>query len=236
VAWKTVGLGKCFSLAAPLNRRDNPQWFGNPAKDKLQRLLQKFLSRVVAPKNDCRYDVTTLREGSNLKIHVRVTPPGERNNLKLEALCFRTTPNTSDDANWCVLKPFKQISPGTYEVVLDNVPAGGLGVGVFLTDNGSRKNFSKKLWSGTTDQTAPPEFFNTPTGADFESLRELAAITGGRIISLEELPKISKQTDSATFAPVWMYFLAAAFLLMLLDWGTTTLIAHRKGSSNIERI
>ena len=135
-----------------------------------------------------------------------------------------------------IIKPFKQIAPGTYEVVFDNVPAGGLGVSVFLADNGSRKNFSKKLWSGTTHKTAPPEFSDTPTGANFESLRQLTAITGGQILSLEELPKISKRTDSATFAPVWMYFLAAAILLMLLDWGVTTLITRRKSSSNIEHI
>ena len=56
------------------------------------------------------------------------------------------------------------------------------------------------------------------------------------IAPVGELAKISKQVDSLEFTPVWEYFVAAAILLMLLDWSAAALIAHRKSTTNIDHI
>ncbi|MCK5114375.1 MAG: VWA domain-containing protein [Phycisphaerae bacterium] len=237
-AWKNVALGKCFSLAAPLNLRDNPQWFAPPEEKRLHALLQKILADVTASKNDPRFNVTTISENGKLKIRVRTTTPKLRNNLKLTAECYSITPNlATSKANWRIKEPLKQTAPGTYELFLNffnNIPADGIGIRIRHADGISR--VSPIIWSGTANPTSPPEFSGISTGADFESLRKLAAATGGQIVSLDELPKLCRQTDSASFSPVWGYFLGAAILLMLTDWAAAGIITHRKNTRQTDHL
>lgn len=204
LAYRQVGLGRSFTLALPPSAAERSGAFG--------KLLDFMVSRAARKTRDRRFDVELQRTGSRLRVRlIARDDKGPMNNLKLtvDVQSLETDETAKIET---VSLPLPQIAPGAYQQTLLHVPAVA---GVTIIDVPS----ASAVWRGVSRRLAPREL--AELGADWRVLRKLAELTGGRIVSAEELrtPEVGRELAFKGWQPVWQYCLAAALAMMLLNWG-----------------
>ena len=201
LATRLAGLGRTASLAVPLTEGLNAAWSAPPAGG----LVPAAAEWAARGANDPRLDVRLLRDGGRLRIEVIARQAGRAvNELPLTASVA-----AGDDLHTAALE---QTAPGRYEGSAEcrrDVPAA-------VTIRGED---GSALWNGSAPVHCPPEF--QAFGADAESLRRLARLTGGRIVSPGELAGRLREVRRRGLTPLWPYLLAAALALMLAEWSLT---------------
>ena len=213
LGWRRAGLGRSFSLAVSPIATDNPQWSRGRGLEAWKELLDRMVQLAAGPDDDPRFEVQTDRRGGDLTLLVRVRQDGKNiNDLELTAV-VQTIDGKDSPA---IETNLEQIAPGTYRatVLLPEHQQDALGVQI------RRRSDGIASWRGVIKTKYPREF--AELGADWETLRQLSRLTGGRIVSVEELqtPALTRQllTKVTKPRPVWSYFLVAAVALMLLSW------------------
>ena len=205
LARRTVGLGRSVSAAVPLETPHNPQWRTSPA---WRGVLAAATRWVLAPEGDPRFDGgLATRKGTILLTIEARDARGPMNLLKLTAL----SAGAEADGN-AVATVLVQTAPGRYEARVGSADDGLVSVAV--RDAGGRT-----VWRGSHGGTVPREF--AALGADWQSLRRLAALTGGRMVAARDLPAAGRKARSRRYSPLWQFFLAAALAIMLLEWALT---------------
>lgn len=185
----------------PLTGGLNAAWSAPPAGG----LVPAAAEWAARGANDPRLNVRLLRDGGELRIEVIARQAGRAvNELSLTASVA-----AGDDLHTAALE---QTAPGRYEGSAEcrrDVPAA-------VTIRGED---GSALWNGSAPVHCPPEF--QAFGADPESLRRLARLTGGRIVSPGELAGRLREVRRRGLSPLWPYLLAAALALMLAEWSLT---------------
>ena len=105
----------------------------------------------------------------------------------------------------------EQTGPGLYAA---DVPAGGEAVGLVV-----RRRDGKVLYRAAPAGGADEEF--EIIGPDEDALRRLAELTGGRLVEVGAIDALAEAWDRGQYRSVSVHALAAALLLMLLEWSLT---------------
>ena len=207
LASRRAGLGRTVSLALPAAPDDNPAW---ERSGELQRLLGAAAGWVLRPAGDSRFVGKAYRRGEALRIDlVAADGDGPMNLLQLTA---RVRPAGPDAPVRNI--ELEQTAPGRYEAAATLGPepahvAVGLAGGPVV-------------WMAAVGRTAPPEF--AAVGADWENLRLLAELTGGRIAPAAKLADLSQQWIRRGRTDLWPVLLAVAAALMLADWALARIL------------
>ena len=104
---------------------------------------------------------------------------------------------------------FRQTAPGGYAAAAACPPQAPAAVAI-------RDEGGATVWRGSAAALCPPEY--RQLGADREGLQRLARTTGGRIVTLAELPGALQASYSRRFTELWPWLLGAAAALMLVEW------------------
>lgn len=203
LAGRSAGLGKVVVVSAP------PEAFLSEQGGDV--LLKELLRRTKSPNDDPRFDVQAVRNADRLLIRAAVRDHDRAvNNLSLSADVLRL----SDPAARPTAAEFRQTAPGVYEADFP-LPANEPSLAVrLLGDKGVQ------YWQGVVPANYPSEF--SRLGTDYEILRELADITGGRIVERTALnsPEIQKQLrlPRRLGKNIRQFTLAGAVAAMLFAW------------------
>jgi len=201
LAVRQVGLGRSVGLAVSPVAADNPEWGGG----KLADLVAAGVRWSIRPSADSRFSGSARRRGG--RIHVTVDArdaAGPVNGLQLRARLQRMD---AVAANLPGRFPLDQAAPGRYAG--DVADLGGP-VAVEVSAGAS------VVWQAVLPARAPAEF--RAVGADHTSLRRLAELTGGRVMSLAQVAAMGQGLVEARRTALWPALLAAAAALMLLEW------------------
>ncbi len=206
LARRAVGLGRSVSLAIPAGDADNKAALESPGMAELLLACVRWAARPAA---DPRFalDIQPTAPGQLLVVSAR-DGDGPMNLLNLRARL------ASDDAASDI--PLAQTAPGRYEATL---PATIGTSALSLVDHQGRTLLQQALSQGCS-----PEF--EAIGANMENLTLLARITGGRVIAAGQVDDIEKSVVAQGSTPLWPYGLAAALLLMLIDWCVARVLRH----------
>ena len=212
LARRTVGLGRTVSIAVPLEAPHNPRWSNSAG---WRSVLAAAVRWVLTPQDDPRFDgeLTTQSGSVLLTINAR-DPNGPMNFLKLfvTSATRAVSPGSDKDPGAAAAVGLVQTAPGRYEGQLA-LPR-GRPVSVAVGDAGGRT-----VWRGSYGTGVADEF--AALGADWEALRRLAALTGGRIVAPRDLPAAARAVHDREYSPLWQLLLAAAVAIMLLEWALT---------------
>ena len=107
-----------------------------------------------------------------------------------------------------------QFAPGKYE--------GRLEIGPDAAAVAVRDSSGRTVWQGATAATCSPEL--SAIGPNWENLRRLAELTGGKIIGPSELAGLVRTEAAGQSMPLWPWLAAAALTAMLLDWVTVRIV------------
>jgi len=205
IARRQVGLGRSACVAAPLTGPDNAGWQNSPA---VHDLLAAAVRWCLRPGSDPRFAGRCQRRGGLLTVEIDArTPAGPINALSLTVAVIQ--PN--EPAAKTRETPLVQTGPGRYEA---EVPAGAGPLGIIIRQGGP--DSSAIVYQDVLRGGYPPEF--SAIGANWQNLRRLKALTGGRIVSAREIPKLLAAMHSRRYTPIWPYLLAAALAAMLAEW------------------
>ncbi|HUU58849.1 MAG TPA: hypothetical protein VMZ50_04850, partial [Phycisphaerae bacterium] len=210
LARRRVGLGRTVALVAPMDDREsNRVWRASP---QWEALLAAATRWVLAPEPDPRFTGTLRRTAGKFHVTVEATDStGPMNLLELTVATARgAEPAGVAEA------PLLQTAPGRYEA---RIGAGTGPIALAVRDPAGRV-----VWRSAGASTCPPEFQGI--GPDWENLRRLAELTGGRILAVADLPEAGRDLHARTYRPLWAYLLCAALGLMLLDWALTRVWAR----------
>ena len=205
LAIRQVSLGRSAALALPLPPSGNASLHND---ERLLRLLGAMVNWARRPGDDGRFQLqTSPRPGGVLVRLEAADSDGPMNALDLSAQIRQ------GGTSQLVERPLLQTAPGVYECSLPS-PAPG----AWLTVAGGPKT----LCSAAMEQTCAAEFAHI--GADWDNLRKLAELTGGRIVRAADLEHLALTMRNSGLTPGWPYLLGAALSLMLLDWCASRLI------------
>ncbi|MBN1555771.1 MAG: VWA domain-containing protein [Phycisphaerae bacterium] len=176
-------------------------------------LLREVIARIHRPMNDPRYDARTTRDGERIQIRATVRDDGRAVNL-LDLQADIVT--LSNPAAEILTVTLAQVAPGAYEAAVPLTPGqeGALAVRVKEVPNG------RSCRRGVVPGGYPREFARV--GVNYETLRELQAVTGGRIVEAatfsspgmrQELQRPRRRGRS-----IWRMTLSGALLAMLVAW------------------
>jgi len=202
IARRPVGLGRSVSIAV------DPA--GSAAlleSDAFGRTLAAEVAWAQSPAVDPRFSGEISRDGGELRISVEARDADGPVNL-LDLMAEAAPAEASAEP---VRGPMRQTAPGRYEGRLP-APHGAIVLHV-------RETSGRPVWRKAIGGMYPPEF--TATGADWESLNRLAELTGGQIVSMDELAASIASAPAMAPTPVWRWALLAALACMLAEWALT---------------
>lgn len=198
LAIRQVGLGRSAGLAIPLEGAANSPAVASP---QFQDLLRAMLAWSARPADDPRFDLQTRVQADRILVRVEADDAGTPiNNLELRA---RLRQGDSPQVQQATLV---QTGPGVYEASL---PAPTL-AGWLAVDRQQQVVCQQAVEAGTQEFAA--------IGANWDNLRKLAQITGGKIVRASELEDLTAGLHKDSLTPVWPILLGLALLLMLADW------------------
>jgi len=206
LATRTAGLGRTVSLALPIAANQNADW---PHWPGWNAFLDAALAWAARPAASTDFAATLERRGDHWRIEL--TGQSETGPVNLAAVTAAVLapaqPNQPADVR---RMPMTQIAPGRYELTLpaDNAAA----VAVTGPDN-------QPLWRGLLPQLPPAEFQHL--GANENTLRTLAELTGGQLITSDELRTQLHERHIRELTPLWWGFAIAGVALMLTEWALT---------------
>ena len=202
LAIRRSGLGRSVSLAAPLTDDLNAAWARTAPAGKLISAAIDWAARGA---NDPRLDVRLVRRADEIRIAATVRADDKP-----------VTDMTLTAAVWAAdevrTAPLDQVAPGRYEADLPCPADASATVEI-------RDASALALWRGSSPVHYPPEFRRL--GANVESLRRLAELTGGRIVSAGELAQHIRGRRRLTLSVLWPWLLAVALAIMLAEWSLT---------------
>ncbi|MCK4602492.1 MAG: hypothetical protein KAU28_08495, partial [Phycisphaerae bacterium] len=205
--------GRSVTLAVPLADADNDAWRQSP---QLGELLAAAAQWAARPGPDSRFTGEVSREADKLKVRILAADAdGPMNLLQLAARIELPSRPAAEPR----LVGLRQLAPGTYEAQT-RIGVGPLGVFVADEQSGS------VVWRSALAASYPREF--SRIGANWENLRRLAKLTGGRIARRGELATLTAGLRARGYRPLWAHLLAAAVAMMLLDWSLTHIRRRRK--------
>lgn len=211
---RRVGLGRSVTLAVPLGEGLNSGPRQSPA---LADLLAAAVRWTLRPESDPRFAGQLEREGDALVVRVEATDAAGPMNLLQLALEI-VSPARADAAPR--RDSMMQVAPGRYEASV-RTGAGPLSVQVREQPAG------RIVWRADAPRTHPREF--AALGADWDNLRRLAKLSGGRIVSAADVPTAVRRLRAGGYRPLWGYLLAAALICMLAEWALTRVV--RRGNA-----
>lgn len=204
IAAGLAGLGKCVVVSAPPEAI-----FAQPGGEQT---IAERISRITRSADDPRFDVQITRNA--VALHIRVTVrEGETavNHLSLRAEVI----GLSDPSSEVIPVECVQTAPGIYEADLPSAAGNGQSLAVRVLDGSG-----KLCRQGVAPARYPAEFARL--GADYEQLRELANLTGGRIIAATDVasPAIQEELRQPRRSgkAVWPITLSCSIAAMLLAW------------------
>jgi hypothetical protein len=206
VARRRVGLGRSVAVALWPDPADNQALRGSPW---FGQFVTAAVQWTLAGRADPRFAGEVARAGE--KVHVVLTAQdagGPMNLLNLTLHAASQSPDRPDSETALI-----QTAPGRYEADLE-CGAAPLTLAVRLRGAGV-------VWREPMGQAAPGEY--AALGADWDTLRRLAELTGGRIVSPSELTRLARQWSAGRSTALWPVLLAAALAVMLLEWSLTRL-------------
>ena len=204
IARRQAGLGRSVSLAVPLagHNRLLGTWPG------LDGLLARAARWAMRPAADGRFAARVDRTGG--QIHLRIDARGPDGPVNVAGLAVRAVgPSHTDDPPREA--QLAQVGPGRYEGSIA-APPGAVGLQV-LDATG------RVVWRGPAGGTYPREF--AALGADWEALRKLADLAGGRVVRESDLASAAGKWDVRRRVAVWPHAVLLALAAMLLDWALT---------------
>ncbi len=198
---RRAGLGRAVCLAVPVSDIDNTAWAGTPAAAKLISAAVRWGLRST---NDPRYDAKIKRDGAQIEITLTALDKASPvNGLDLSVELAAGSGERTQIAN------FDQVAPGRYRAWADWPADSPASVAV-------RDKNGVAVWRGSAGGLYPNEYRSL--GADYESLRRLASLTGGRIIRAGQLDDVLKLSYRRRMTGLWPWLIAAALALMLGEW------------------
>lgn len=217
LARRQVGLGRSVSLAVPMGAGANAALLQNPAAGQLLAASLRWAGRE---QPDGRFAGRIEKLGDRLRVTVDAADAnGPMNLLELSVTVLdvpgqtqeAVSPGSAKSVNRVdeVPRVLRQTRPGEYQLEID-APVGPFEVVV------KRLPGERAVFRQTLGQNCPAEF--AAIGPNWGNLRRLAELTGGRLVSLNQLPALSAAWNRDRFTPIWFWLLAAAVLLVLADW------------------
>jgi Mg-chelatase subunit ChlD len=211
LALRQVGLGRSAGLALPLSPPDNRLLAQSAPLLEVLTALRQWVQR---PGDDPRFTGRLRRQAGRIDLTVEARDQnGPMNHLVLAAVCS-AEPSSPLPPRGLSLE---QIAPGVYRA---RIPAAGGLVSLAVRDDQGRI-----VWREALNDPYAPEY--AAIGANWENLRRLADLTGGRIIRRQDLPDLGRRLAAQGLSPLWPWLLAGALLLMLADWCATRILRKR---------
>ena len=216
LARRRVGLGRSVALALPAGRDENPAWH---ASGELVRLTIGAARWARRPEADPRFAGRVRRRaagpGPREHLAVRVDAAdanGPMNRLELIAEVHVATAGEGG----LTTTPLRQTAPGRYEASVP-VLRGGAALAVRLASE-------RVVFRAAVPRGAPAEL--ATVGTDWETLRELAERTGGRITPSADLAELATELASRARMDLWPVLLGIAAAVMLIEWAAARVV-HR---------
>lgn len=211
IASRQAGLGKVLSIALPISPADNPAL---AASGPLAALLPRAAAWTARADLDPRFtaQLSSLPHARRLVL-LAADSKGPLDSLVLSCRAARAeAPDEPPHA-----APLLQTAPGRYEAALP--PAAGPETLQVSLANGP------VVWWSSPAHLPPAEF--SALGADWQTLRRLANLTGARLLpprALADLPAQVRHAAARDHSPLWPWLLALALAAMLADWCTTRVL------------
>ncbi|MHC4563086.1 MAG: VWA domain-containing protein [Planctomycetota bacterium] len=200
LAGRRVGLGRSATLAVPLTPGADDSGDGGRTTAALAAAMVRWAQRSVG---DPRLAGTVQRRDGVVTVHIDAADErGPVNDLSLKLLWIGGGGELAGSAN------MQQVAPGRYEAVTEGAD-GPLWLTVVGQDGDD-------LWHGAATMTAGAEFHSI--GANWDSLRRLELLTGGRIVPVSESLALGDTIRSAAQIALWPMMLAAAVAAVLAQW------------------
>lgn len=202
-AWR-YGLGRSIAFTSDLSTRWGKEWVNWDQYGQFSAQMLKWVQRKETQKN---YAVEITRQGEQGTFTADVTDSQHRfiNHLALK-LNILSTSQTNQTLS------LEQIAPGRYQAAF---PAEDIGEYYF------------SLFGDEDDEQTDPKVFGfgvpytdefTSVGVNTPLLDQLASMTNGQVLQLDEVPKdlFTVQSDIKDYGTSLWPYLAIAFLLLLL--------------------
>ena len=201
LAVRRVGLGRSVCLALPMAAGQNPAW----RTPEGGGLIAAAVRWALRPAGDARFSGTLRREGAGLNVVVEASDPnGPMNLLRLGGRIVRPDAGPAEPRAFA----FAQTAPGRYEARVRRV-ASPAWLTVHLAGG-------RVVWQGAVGRDAGPEL--AAVGPDWDALRLLAELTGGRIAAGGELAQLAGRLSAQQRMALWPILLGLAAGLMLAEW------------------
>jgi len=201
IARRTVGLGRSVTIALAASDSDNSVLLGGR---EFTKVLASSIEWAARPEPDSRFSGRVVRSGRNAVVSLRAEDSGGKP-INLLDLSIRTLadPNSGPDTT-----AMRQVAPGRY---VAEAPLERLALGCDVTGAGGGI-----LWRGGLRKTYRREF--DAVGPNYENLRRLAALTGGRVVQADELGQLAAAGRHGGRWSIWPWLAGLALLGMLADW------------------
>lgn len=207
------GLGRVVMLAADLETPANRGLTADPALAELIGRAVEW-SLPAQPVSDVVGRVQ--RDGETLSVHISrddIEPGPAR------ALEARVAP-VGQGAAGPVRLWLRPVAPGQWRGQVASHKLAGVALGLEVSDSRGRL-----LWRDQAPATAPAEFARI--GPDWERLRRLARLCGGRIVEPWELADVLEPRAGLRRRMLWPWLVIMALALMLADWAVDALARRR---------
>ena len=210
LAARRVGLGRSAGLALPPAGPENPSWHRAGQWPPLLAAAARWARR---PAGDPRFAGNARRDNDALLMRIQAADPnGPMNLLELTARVHAV--ESAEPAPQTVA--LRQTAPGRYEGRA--LPGRGPASVAVRLANGP------VVWSAAVGRATPPEL--AAVGADWDNLRLLAELTGGKIALTRDLGERAERLAEQGRSALWPALLALAAAFMLIDWAAAR-VWHR---------
>ena len=162
--------------------------------------------------HDSRFTGRITRTGGRLRICIDARD--ESGPMNLLSLTAQLRPAGEGSVREAALR---QGAPGLYEGLLE-APAGA---GNLQVQDAS----GRVVWQDAISGRYPREL--AAIGADWQNLRRLADLTGGRIVTPDEIPSAVRRSYRRVCLALWPALVGVAIALMLLEWALSHLGSRR---------
>jgi len=223
LAVRQVGLGRSVTLVMSAGAGENPTWVQS---GELARVVGRAVRWSLRPALDGRFDGQARRQDGRIRVTIEARDAnGPINGLDLAG---RIVPVVASPGEAGAGFPLVQTAPGRYEGATGD---GGTPAGVEVlagdgstdrspqTDSASSQPSGRVVWQDALSATAPAEL--AAVGPDAANLSRLAELTGGRIVSAQDLGDFGQRLAAARRTDLWPALLAVAVALMLAEWAIT---------------
>jgi Mg-chelatase subunit ChlD len=199
IASVPAGMGRSAQVALPLGPGVNADWPGNADAAAVVSSAARWAMR---PGNDPRLDVRLDRAGEELSVSVSARQDGAPvNKLELSAVAAA--------GGKTVTVALPQVAGGEYRGAALGLPDAPAAVAV-------KDGQGMTLWQGAAPMLCSKEF--RAIGVNDENLQKLADATGGRVASVDQAGGVLAESFRRQNTPLTGWLLAAALLVMLVEW------------------